>query len=62
VLNTTESKASESDSKPIRQAALLHKVPHYTTLPGILAVTKAIAANKAGVLDVKSLQSYQERN
>jgi carbamoyl-phosphate synthase large subunit len=58
VLNTTESKASESDSKPIRQTALLQRVPHYTTLPGILAVTKAIAAQKAGTLDVKPLQAY----
>ena len=58
VLNTTESKASELDSKPIRQTALLQKVPHYTTLPGILAVAKAIAAQKAGTLDVRSLQDY----
>jgi carbamoyl-phosphate synthase large subunit len=58
VLNTTESKASESDSKPIRQTALLQKVPHYTTLPGILAVTKAIVAQKAGTLDVRTLQDY----
>jgi carbamoyl-phosphate synthase large subunit len=58
VLNTTESKSSESDSKPIRQTALLQKVPHYTTLPGILAVTKAIAAQKAGTLDVRRLQDY----
>jgi carbamoyl-phosphate synthase large subunit len=58
VLNTTESKVSESDSKPIRQTALLQKVPHYTTLPGILAVTKAIAAQRAGTLEVKPLQAY----
>lgn len=58
VLNTTESKSSESDSKPIRQTALLQKVPYYTTLPGILAVTKAIAALKAGTLDVRPLQDY----
>ena len=58
VLNTTESKSSESDSKPIRQTALLQKVPHYTTLPGILAVTEAIAAQKAGTLEVRSLQAY----
>ncbi len=45
VLNTTETKSSESDSKPIRQTALMQKVPYYTTLPGILAVTKAIAAS-----------------
>jgi carbamoyl-phosphate synthase large subunit len=58
VLNTTETKSSESDSKSIRQTALLQKVPYYTTLPGILAVTKAIAAQKAGAIDVKPLQDY----
>ena len=44
--------------KSIRQTALLQKVPYYTTLPGILAVTKAIAAQKAGTIDVKPLQEY----
>jgi carbamoyl-phosphate synthase large subunit len=58
VLNTTETRASQSDSKPIRQTALMQKVPYYTTLPGILAVTKAIAAQKEGRLDVKPLQEY----
>jgi carbamoyl-phosphate synthase large subunit len=58
VLNTTESKASESDSKPIRQTALHQKVPHYTTLPGILAVTNAIIAQRTGALEVRSLQAY----
>ncbi|MCA3556545.1 carbamoyl-phosphate synthase large subunit, partial [Aestuariivirga sp.] len=58
VLNTTETRASQSDSKPIRQTALMQKVPYYTTLPGILAVTKAIAAQKEGRLDVRPLQDY----
>jgi carbamoyl-phosphate synthase large subunit len=58
VLNTTETKSSQSDSKPIRQAALMQKVPYYTTLPGILAATKAIAAQDAGKLDVRPLQDY----
>ncbi len=58
VLNTTETRSSQSDSKPIRQTALMQKVPYYTTLPGILAVTKAIAAQKEGRLDVKPLQDY----
>ncbi len=58
VLNTTETKSSQSDSKPIRQAALMQKVPYYTTLPGILAVTKAIAAQDAGKLEVRPLQEY----
>ena len=38
--------------------ALMQKVPYYTTLPGILAVTKAIAAQKAGQIEVKPLQAY----
>ncbi|MEY3081451.1 MAG: carbamoyl-phosphate synthase large subunit [Pseudomonadota bacterium] len=58
VLNTTETRSSQSDSKPIRQTALMQKVPYYTTLPGILSVTKAIAAQKEGRLDVKPLQDY----
>jgi carbamoyl-phosphate synthase large subunit len=58
VLNTTESKASESDSKSIRQTAMLQKVPYYTTLPGILSVTKAIAAQKADTIQVRPLQDY----
>ena len=58
VLNTTETQSSLSDSKPIRQTALLQKVPYYTTLPGILAVTKAIAAEREDRLDVKPLQAY----
>jgi carbamoyl-phosphate synthase large subunit len=58
VLNTTETRSSQSDSKPIRQTALMQKVPYYTTLPGILAVTKAIAAQREGRLDVKPLQDY----
>ena len=37
---------------------LLQKVPYYTTLPGILAVTKAIAAQKAGTIEVRPLQDY----
>ena len=45
------------DANP-RQTALLQKVPYYTTLPGILAVTKAIAAEREDRLDVKPLQAY----
>jgi len=58
VLNTTETRSSQSDSKPIRQTALMQKVPYYTTLPGILAVTKAIAAQRADTLNVRPLQDY----
>jgi carbamoyl-phosphate synthase large subunit len=58
VLNTTETRSSESDSKSIRQTAVMQKVPYYTTLPGILSATKAIAAHKAGTIEVHPLQSY----
>ena len=58
VLNTTETRSSQSDSKPIRQTALMQKVPYYTTLPGILAVTKAIVAQREGKLEVRPLQDY----
>lgn len=44
----TESKSSELDFKLIRQTAVMQKVPYYTTLPGILSVTKAIAAKRPG--------------
>jgi carbamoyl-phosphate synthase large subunit len=58
VLNTTETRSSESDSKSIRQTAVMQKVPYYTTLPGIISATKAIAANKAGAIEVRPLQDY----
>jgi carbamoyl-phosphate synthase large subunit len=58
VLNTTETRSSESDSKSIRQTAVMQKVPYYTTLPGILSVAKAIAAHTAGTIEVRPLQDY----
>jgi carbamoyl-phosphate synthase large subunit len=58
VLNTTETRSSESDSKSIRQTAVMQKVPYFTTLPGIISATKAIAANKAGAIVVRPLQDY----
>ena len=58
LFNTTETKSSESDSKSVRQAALLHKVPYYTTLPGILAACKAITAQATDSISVRPLQDY----
>ncbi len=58
VLNTTETRSSESDSKSIRQTAVMQKIPYYTTLPGILSATKAIAAHKADTIEVRPLQDY----
>jgi carbamoyl-phosphate synthase large subunit len=62
VFNTTETKSSESDSKSVRQSALLHKVPYYTTLPGILAACRAIAAQAADTISVRPLQDYFRRS
>jgi carbamoyl-phosphate synthase large subunit len=53
-----KTRSSESDSKSIRQTAVMQKVPYFTTLPGIISATKAIAANKAGAIVVRPLQDY----
>jgi carbamoyl-phosphate synthase large subunit len=58
VLNTTETRSSESDGKSIRQTAVMQKIPYFTTMPGIISATKAIAANKAGAIVVRPLQDY----
>ncbi|RCL02392.1 MAG: carbamoyl-phosphate synthase large subunit [Candidatus Tokpelaia sp. JSC161] len=58
VFNTVDSATSVSDSKSIRLAALLQKVPYYTTLSGTEAVAEAIEALNAGSLQVYPLQKY----
>ena len=58
VLNTTETRSSESDSKSIRQTAVMQRVPYYTTLAGILSAVKAIVARKANAIEVRPLQDY----
>ncbi len=61
VFNTTEGAQALADSKDIRRTALLNNIPYYTTLAGALAVTRAIAALKAGSVQVAPLQSYGKR-
>ncbi|MCO6185503.1 carbamoyl-phosphate synthase large subunit [Rhizobium sp. L1K21] len=58
VINTTDGNKAISDSKSLRRAALMQKVPYYTTMAGSLAAAEAIAALKGGQLEVKPLQSY----
>jgi carbamoyl-phosphate synthase large subunit len=58
VFNTREGTKAVSDSKDIRRTALLRHIPCYTTLSGVLAVTQAIKALRAGTLEVAPLQSY----
>ena len=58
VINTAGSAQSLADSFDIRRSALTHGVPHYTTIAGARAAVHAIAALKAGTLEVAPLQSY----
>ncbi|MEZ5780639.1 MAG: carbamoyl-phosphate synthase large subunit [Rhizobiaceae bacterium] len=58
VFNTTDGQKAVSDSKSLRRATLMQKVPYYTTMAGAAAVAEAIAALKAGNLEVRPLQSY----
>ncbi len=59
VINTTDSNKAISDSKSLRRATLMQKVPYYTThgrLPKLrLWRSQAL---KAGNLEVRPLQSY----
>jgi carbamoyl-phosphate synthase large subunit len=58
VLNTTEGAQALADSRSLRRAALLHKVPYYTTLSGAVAAAQGIKAYLEGELEVRALQSY----
>ncbi|KPF51571.1 MAG: carbamoyl-phosphate synthase large subunit [Alphaproteobacteria bacterium] len=58
VINTTDGNKAISDSKSLRRAALMQKVPYYTTMAGALAAAEAIRALKSGQLEVRPLQSY----
>jgi len=58
VFNTTEGARALADSASIRRTSVTMKVPYYTTMAGAIAATQAIAALKAGSLEVGALQSY----
>jgi carbamoyl-phosphate synthase large subunit len=58
VFNTTEGVQALNDSRSLRRAALLHKVPYYTTLSGAVAAAQGIKAYLGGDLEVRTLQSY----
>ena len=58
LINTTEGRQAIGDSYTLRRAALLAKLPYYTTLPGARAVVQALARVRTGALEVASLQSY----
>ena len=58
VINTAGGAQSLADSFDIRRSALTQGIPHYTTIAGARAAVHAIAALKAGTLEVAPLQSY----
>jgi carbamoyl-phosphate synthase large subunit len=58
VFNTTEGAQALADSRSLRRAALLQKVPYYTTLAGAIAAAQGIKAYLEGDLEVRALQSY----
>ncbi|MDI6027097.1 carbamoyl-phosphate synthase large subunit [Corticibacterium sp. UT-5YL-CI-8] len=58
VFNTTDGQKALSDSKSLRRATLMQRVPYYTTLSGAAAVAEAITALRAGSLEVRPLQEY----
>ncbi len=58
VFNTTSGQKAISDSKSIRRAALMMKVPYFTTVNGINAATQAVLSLKDDGVVVKPLQEY----
>ncbi len=58
VFNTTEGSQAIADSFGLRRTALTHAIPYYTTVAGARAAVQAIAALRAGSLEVAPLQSY----
>jgi carbamoyl-phosphate synthase large subunit len=58
VFNTTYGAQALSDGRSLRRAALLQKVPYYTTLAGAMAAAEGITAYHGDELTVRPLQDY----
>ena len=58
VFNTTDGAQAVSDSFSLRHAALMGGIAYYTTVAGARAAAEAIAALRAGSLEVAPLQAY----
>ncbi len=58
VINTAEGVAAIADSFSLRETALVHNIPYYTTVNGARAAVDAIVALGQGGLEVAPLQSY----
>lgn len=58
IINTPLGRESFFDEKAIRRAAINHRVPCITTIPGAAAAVNGIRAIRRESLDVRSLQEY----
>jgi carbamoyl-phosphate synthase large subunit len=58
VINTTEGQQAIRDSFALRRAALVQRVPYYTTGAGARAAVRAMRALRTAPLEVRPLQSY----
>ncbi len=62
VFNTTEGAQAIADSFDLRRATLLGHISYHTTLAGCRAMVRALAAARAGNLEVAPLQAYRNRS
>jgi carbamoyl-phosphate synthase large subunit len=58
VINTPLGRESFFDEKAIRRAAINHRIPCITTIPGAAAAVNGIRAIRRENLDVKTIQEY----
>ncbi len=58
VINTTDGHQAVRDSYQLRRAALMARLPYYTTKAGARAVVEALRRMARGNLEVKALQTY----
>ncbi len=58
VFNTTEGAQALGDSRALRRAALMSKLPYYTTVAGAVAAAEGIRAMATGTLEAVPLQTY----
>jgi len=61
IINTPLGRESFFDEKAIRRAAINHRVPCITTIPGAAAAVNGIRAIRRDNLGVKSIQEYHPR-
>ena len=61
IINTPSGPRGQSDSKPIRNLAVMQGVACITTIQGAQAAVNGIGSRKKGELGVKSLQEYHQK-